>query len=1111
MKKKLFSLTIGIAALALLASCGGSSKSKSKDNESKSSIVESSGSIESNDESKSSESKSSESNSNESKSSESKSSESNSSEASSTSEVDEFGEYDMLLSNSYFRINMNKGKIESMVKFSSGLTVYVPVYNKDGKIEYLKSLDFESNQFYSEIDLGDVGQKIRFFYDDKGNFNIVEFNTDYQTGNYGSQIYNGGSLNNIIIDNKGNITKNLSSNQSLNSNSMNYNITDDKVEITKNNGEKPYKFIYDINDGIGNYSAYCGKELLHSVSIDGSVNKLTIQRSVSLSVIKKAKANDFEVLEVTFDDNGVIKSVDFTDIFNKNTKYVFQYGTNNRISLLTATSDYSYDSFSKTYTYYESNKVACLLDVENGYENKTYYNYDTKGNLKKEVYDEIGQKYSEVLEYDKYLNPIVTVENIGRGKQETHYEYDAKYRRIHVQTYLYKDLVSTEKYLYQESGYTFDKNDNVIVSFNYGRSEDGSYYNYSYRTEMEYDGNTLIGVKSYGPDSTYKKLELKNNTSYDYDDEGCLVTVTNYSNGQKTSEEMSYGYNESSLFKKISTTTYEYYNDAKYNYVLETHYEYDNQDNQVLKKKTTYKYEGKSLEEKEVILYDYEYKSNYYYVYQDISVIDKEGNSKSSIETNAYSSDEYTSENLVYSSKYIYVDGRTYPSYVRDYVGDSEDIYEYKIVDEKIYSEKHTVKRYDDGSLVYHGIEYFEYAEDGACIGVRVDEYDFNEDGTVKALSVNKYKDYDEDSLYYRNIISYAYDADGRITGTSTLTMNIDYKGETTKSTYSASYVYSKLGDCDVVKITKSKLAASQFVITEMLVYTYLDDFLVEEEKYNATNGVINTKPVTHFEYSYKNGLLTAAECIISNSYGEISYTYDENDKLVETKRVYEDGSLLTVTYDEYGYTSVSEYDDEYNDLPRHNIVSDRYEYFLGDEKLVENTTYFEFDDYRTINGESVKVAHMETTQVLKPINSYTTYNYLVSVEKKTTRYTYVDGDNVTQIGYYRHSYVTYDESGNTTHATVSYDYEEPKDGVSYSREEVTFDYETYDDEYIENSVLKEYDESDNVIRETHTSFVKEKSNGGITFGERTVITGDTEKYYEYDIPAGDWVEIDLD
>ena len=115
----------------------------------------------------------------------------------------------------------------------------------------------------------------------------------------------------------------------------------------------------------------------------------------------------------------------------------------------------------------------------------------------------------------------------------------------------------------------------VIVSFNYAMSEDGSYYNYSYRTEMEYDGNTLIGVKSYGPDSTYKKLELKNDISYDYDDEGCLVTVTNYSNGQKTSEEKSYGYNESSLFKTISTTTYEYDNDAKYNYVIEKYYEYE--------------------------------------------------------------------------------------------------------------------------------------------------------------------------------------------------------------------------------------------------------------------------------------------------------------------------------------------------------------------------------------------------------------------------------------------------------------------------------------------------------------------------------------------------------
>jgi hypothetical protein len=190
MKKRFLSLTIGIIGLSMLASCS-SKKKNTITNTSTQPITQTTGAI--------------------------PTATGSSNTSTTTNNDDIVVKTEMaLFSNSLIRVSIVDKKIQAIESFGKNYQILIPVYSGN-KISYLKSYDNASAYFYSEIDLGFILDDTSYYYDSNGNFNISQRILS-SSNIYSDNIDNGGQFNRISVDQDGNVTKKLTTNQNLNKN-----------------------------------------------------------------------------------------------------------------------------------------------------------------------------------------------------------------------------------------------------------------------------------------------------------------------------------------------------------------------------------------------------------------------------------------------------------------------------------------------------------------------------------------------------------------------------------------------------------------------------------------------------------------------------------------------------------------------------------------------------------------------------------------------------------------------------------------------------------------------------------------------------------------------------
>ena len=1083
MKKRFLSLTIGIIGLSMLASCG-SKKKNTITNTSTQPITQTTGAI--------------------------PTATGSSNTSTTTNNDDILVKTEMaLFSNSLIRVSIVDKKIQAIESFGKNYQILIPVYSGN-KISYLKSYDNASAYFYSEIDLGFISDDTSYYYDSEGNFNITQRNIS-SSNIYSENIDNGGQFNRISVDQDGNVTKKLTTNQNLNKN-RSYEINDDSIVISqktnsseskyeyKVNGLLSYEYKYSHKPSESDYEAYEKVEILN--------DKLVITRESKLaeaSLKKSLKASDVSYSTVTY--NMTLNDLSPVNVtIDNNTEVVgkFTYYSSKRLKDV----NLSYSSFYGYYEYDDNNRV--ISRQETGYYGRNErYEYDDKGicTMIRKPIDSTTTYTKEIKSYNADFLPLNTITIDGHGKQGREITYDNDNMGIKSYTYYYKNPTSDEKILNNSTETTYNSSNRIQSSISYSYDyETGTYIISGNKIEYQYDelGN-IINFTAYSNTST--SWIMSYSISTEYNTNNTKQTIENYSRGIMVSKTITTSYfakDYRNLGRDIETYSYNNGN-------LTTSQIVSEDDLGRTTKVESYKYddEGKLVEGN---LINTEYIKNS----STTNVYYKQGEEEFYLKTHSeLIGDEKTETNYNKSGDIISV--INYLRMVSDYSSLFNPINGVEYV-------------YEDGKIVDIVNRYYEY-ENTKLVASRIDHTYYDGDIITRLESTF----YDSNNVIYKRIrTAYTYNSSYEVaTKIERTEKHIYSSGEYVddEKQYKHTYQYT---DNTVVELVQLYNSSSNTYKNEYeLTTTYENGKVLSIQRMKANGELFTQDYTTWYEYN-DNGLIDNVEIdyFNPNKVEKTYYYYDEDYNLIKEETTWDTDSTYKVikTYTENGYTKVVKYTEEQPESTVDYENTEIHVMFLNEDI----TTMSILTNSRDIYEDDKPIRH-QVRMTRNELFDYTYSRYQISTENRVYDYIY-DGDEIKDRVLKSETLSDYDKNDKLVRREQNtYDTSEQitdkvllqrifdEDGNLISQSTDTTKYElgeiveliadnsefTYDDDmsYVETNTIEYLEEKtkyrqDDIIK-------KYDKNGNVISGTKTVndYKNKTTTNYTYDTSIQDWVE----
>ena len=1022
-------------------------------------------------------------------------------------EIDEFTYSDTtLFSDSLVRVNVLDKKIETIEFMGTYYEVLFPVYNGD-KISYLKSFSKNNGSLYKEIDLGFIyNQSVSYFYDESGNFNIVQINPN--NSNYSAGINNGGSYNKLSFDKDSKITKTLTTKQDLSS-SWKYDISATSITISKRDYANFYKYEYKITSPLKGEISYATGENESDIEYKDTLS----YDGINLIIETEEKQNSIEMkkaLKGYSDTSKYTISLVLDDLKPSKIIAHYEYGTDEAGTYTYTDSKrlktVALPHFTASYEYDSNNKI--ISRNESGYYGKNEsYTYDQKGiNTHIDEHVSTSLIYTTDITYNANYLPSVVIQVNGHGKQSYETEYDSLNRVKSSKNYYFKTPSSDEKTLMYsyENTYT-DFGVATSISYRYddsGNIVSGSKIEYEYDTKGDVKKSSSSNLSSGQFLLTYQmEREFKDNT-YTYQS-------TYFNNGFIGSREIQYTYYDkdfNTLGKKYINYSYQ-----ANNLISVTMREYDSNNN--LKEMVSEKYNGSdNFISRQTVEYIYNEDSSETYVYYETKEV-----SKALIEKTITVGNESVTTEYYQAS----------PNTVKA-------ITTRKMIDDSYKEIKKETFEYDSTytNIITATTKYTEYDENAEVIASKENEITYSESGNV-SQDVTTYKNSNDDN-YHVITLRYGYNSDNKLLlMTETDELYHYQNGEMARTVTNLKYSYTYEANKTIENITKHNSKTDSYDVYKKNTYNYdkgmlnsiermvvpegktsLGMYLIEWYEYNDDGTIKN------IEYDY----FTPVSTLIS------SYAYDEDGILIkeEISNPKDSSYKKTINYHENSKYELEEYEVKGDSITTVYNNTYKYKMFLGEYILYEYTL-----------EETVKT-YEDSIQTFETITSKTykleDYCYMLySIDEKGESYVIFDG------GFYTAGTITakydsmfhhliskeekyMDEHGNyVSKKTFSATYNDIGKITNRITHEEKYDdnghlYQNIDSEEIftynqdgtseYDRMLKVTDEGNNNIS-TQIIYYKYDINGDVTEGTKEEINeaGDPT-YYIYNTSTGEFDEI---
>lgn len=1009
------------------------------------------------------------------------------------------------LSTGVLKVGMKDKKIESISLFSNNYKLFVPEY-VGNKISFVKqyTFDIDSENFYKEIELGNICETLSFYYDgddfvfaENNNKNLNDFGVPYAVSD---DVLNNGNLNRIIFKKDGTIEEKLTT-QDIKANPWSFDVDDNLITLNRKyyNRSIEYNFTDPFNVTTTNLS---GDTIISQIKATFEDGELTLalddgrgSSSELVPVLKALVVLGSTSMKVSFTSS----SVTATEYSGTKASFVTEYQfTNKRLSKkITANLDET-NSITE-YIYSETNNL--LNDVKSYISNKAgevstirhiYYKYDDKGIIseieKVDEYD-VSTLY-KILSYDdNYLPTLYQY----KPSYSSNYEYEIEYDDLH-------RVTDKKKYYYQQTGPdTFVKKLSEWDGYYY--DEVGEYGNFVVAFS---DGNTVVGgvkviyfydekrqnmgVNVFSPAGTLNDIRWIENTYNKTEINGDITKSTSrsFSNGILLSEFVNIneyeGEGEDRVVKKNTKTTTYYEVDA----TSETGYKVTKITSKItdLIGENEYK---ETYKENDILIYEETRKQQYFDKdFKDVELIHKEYEANG-VDIKSEYKEIYTYndvEEWSYSTTtkhYEYFDW--YEDYllttithenninkiIESYDPPCEDIIEKEI----IYKNPETLE------IDTHDIAKYEYSGDI----VAIDYYHCDSNGNISdepymaeinqyngSLIVNSskylYIDSSLDSEPFEQTI-YTYNKDKELISKKTTTFdstsdNLKIYIIVTKDIINDEesrirrYEYY---DNDQFENLKSVIEYSEdnYVVYDYVVSTGIENYYINETTSTETNILQHSKKTS---IDYETGKITA-----------VTETYTENKINGDTVEVIARRYIFE-TYINGLLTNYSEF-----------------------KKDADDNAYYDVDIEYTYN--SGKITRTVEKDNINNIVREHTYEYTNDGNTVTDVYSYNDKMTYKYIRFYENGLLKteetdrYSSSSWSLYCTSTYEYDENNKLAKLTENYGTYAYET----------IYTYDENGTLIKTIRSKVDSDENEYTTYYDEKGKIrTDDISRIYEDDV-----------
>lgn len=1011
------------------------------------------------------------------------------------------------LSTGVLKVGMKDKKIESISLFSNNYKLFVPEYDGN-KISFVKqyTFDIDSGNFYKEIELGNICEKLSFYYDgddfvfaENNNKNLNDFGVTYAVSD---DVLNNGNLNRIIFKKDGKIEEKLTT-QDIKANPWSFDVDDNLITLNRKyyNRSIEYNFTDPFNVTATNLS---GDTIISQIKATFEGGELTLalddergSSSELVPVLKALAVLDSTSMKVSFTPS----SVTATEYSGTKASFVTEYQfTNKRLSKkITANLDET-NSITE-YIYSETNNL--LNDVKSYISNKAgevstlrhiYYKYDDKGIIseieKVDEYD-VSTLY-KILSYDdNYLPTLYQY----KPSYSSNYEYEIEYDDLH-------RVTDKKKYYYQQTGLdTFVKKLSEWDGYYY--DEVGEYGNFVVAFS---DGNTVVGgvkviyfydekrqnmgVNVFSPSGTLNDIRWIENTYNKTEINGDITKSTSrsFSNGVLLSEFVNIneyeGEGEDRVVKKNTKTTTYYEVDA----TSETGYKVTKTTSKItdLIGENEYK---ETYKENDILIYEETRKQQYFDKdFKDVELIHKEYEANG-VDIKSEYKEIYTYndvEDWSYSTTtkhYDYFDW--YEDYllttithenninkiIESYDPPCEDIIEKEI----IYKNPETLE------IDTHDIAKYEYSEDI----VAIDYYHCDSNGNISdkpymaeinqyngSLIVNSSKYLYIDSLLdsepFEQTI-YTYNKDKELISKKTTTF------DSTSDNLKIYIIVTK----DIINDKESKIRRYEYYdsnkfenLKSVVEYNYEDAFKVYD--YVVSTGIEN----------YYTRETTSTETTISQHSKQTSIDY-ETGKTTAVRETYIENKINGDTVEVIARRYIFE---TYT-----NGLLTKYSELKED---ADENAYYDVDIEYTYNSDGKIKVEKKTDNIFNRVYEHN-YQYTNDGNTVTDVYSYNDQMTYKYIRAYENGLLKteetdrYSSSSWSLYCTSTYEYDENNKLAKLTENYGTYAYAT----------IYTYDENGTLIKTIRYTVDSDENEYTTYYDEKGKIrTDDISKIYEDDV-----------
>ncbi|MCR5350579.1 MAG: hypothetical protein K6E20_06285 [Acholeplasmatales bacterium] len=1016
------------------------------------------------------------------------------------------------LSTGVLKVGMKDKKIESISLFSNNYQLFVPEY-VGNKISFVKqyTFDINSENFYKEIELGNICEKLSFYYDgddfvfaENNNKNLNDFGVPYAVSD---DVLNSGNLNRIIFKKDGTIEEKLTT-QDIKANPWSFDVDDNLITLNRKYYNRSIE--YNFTDPFNVTTTYLSDDTISSkieATLDDGELTLALDdgrgsSSELVPVLKALAVLDSTSMKVSFTPS----SVTATEYSGTKASFVTEYQfTNNRLSKkITANLDET-NSITE-YIYSETNNL--LNDVKSYISTKAgevstlrhiYYKYDDKGIISEiEKVDEYDVKaLYKILSYDN--NYLPTLYQFKPNSSSSNYEYEIEYDDL----YRFTDK---KKYYYQQTGLdTFVKKLSEWDGYYY--DEVGEYGNFVVAFS---DGNTVVGgvkviyfydekrqnmgVNVFTPSGTLNDIRWIENTYSKTEINGDITKSTSrsFSNGILLSEFVNIneyeGEDEDRVVKKNTQTTTYYEVDA----TSETGYKVTKTTSKItdLIGENEYK---ETYKENNILIYEETRKQQYFddepnKGFRDVESIHKEYEANG-VDIKSEYKEIYTYndvEDWSYSTTtkhYDYFDW--YEDYllttithenninkiIESYDPPCEDIIEKKI----IYRNPETLEidTYDIAKYTYSenivALDYYHCDSDGN-ISDKPYMAEINQYNGSLIINSSKYLYIDSllDSEPFEQTI-YTYNKDKELISKKTTTF------DSTSDNLKIYIIVTK----DIINDKESKIRRYEYYdsnkfenLKSVVEYNYEDSFKVYD--YVVSSGIEN----------YYTREITSTETTISEHSKQTSIDY-ETGKITAVRETYTENKIDGITVEVIARRYIFE---TYTNglLTKHGELKED----------ADDNAYYDVDIEYTYDLDGKITRKVETDNINNIVREHN-YQYTDDGNTVTDFYSYNDKLTYKYVRFYENGLLKteetdrYSSSSWSSYCTSTYEYDENNKLAKLTENYGTYAYET----------IYTYDENGTLIKTVRYKVDSDENEYTTYYDEKGMIRiDDISKIYEDDV-----------